>query len=115
MFKCFPDGTEKFNQKIQIYIVACRDTNVSFIPDAAMVNAAAEVGRNLGLAFQIIDDVLDYESSAKDLGKPTTNDLRQGLATCPVLFAAEEYPELNTLIDRRFSHSGDDALAYEVC
>jgi len=40
----------------------------------------------LGLAFQLIDDVLDYVASASELGKPTASDLRLGLATCPVNF-----------------------------
>ena len=60
----------------------------------------------MGLAFQLIDDVLDYVSSTSVIGKPTVSDLKQGLATCPVLYAAQEFPELNELINRRFSKSG---------
>ena len=41
------------------------------------------------------------------LGKPTLGDLREGIATAPVLFAAEEFPALTPLIERRFKHSGD--------
>ena len=41
------------------------------------------------------------------MGKPTTADLRLGLATAPVLFAAQEHPDLNPLIMRRFSKPGD--------
>jgi hypothetical protein len=57
--------------------------------------------------LQVIDDVLDYVSSSEEMGKPTSADLKLGLATAPVLFAAEEYPELNRLIARRFSAPGD--------
>ena len=41
------------------------------------------------------------------MGKPTTADLKLGLATAPVLFAAQEHPDLNPLIMRRFSKPGD--------
>ncbi|XP_065193774.1 all trans-polyprenyl-diphosphate synthase PDSS1-like [Sycon ciliatum] len=75
--------------------------------------AAYSFGRHTGLAFQIIDDVLDFISTTDTLGKPAANDLRQGLATAPVLYAAEEYPELNDLIIRRFSISGDVERAQE--
>ena len=49
------------------------------------------------------------------LGKPILNDLRSGLATAPVLYAAEEHPELNTLILRRFKSEGEQACVVPVC
>lgn len=77
-------------------------------------NDSFEFGRHLGIAFQLVDDILDYVSSSAVLGKPAANDLKQGLATCPVLFAAKQYPELNQLISRRFSLAGDVEKAYEI-
>ena len=41
---------------------------------------------------QVVDDVLDFTGSALALGKPALNDLKSGLATAPVLFAAEVVP-----------------------
>lgn len=73
-----------------------------------------EFGRNFGLAFQLVDDMLDYVASSAELGKPSVADLKQGLATAPVLFAAQEYPELNTLINRRFGEKGDVEQAYRI-
>jgi len=43
-------------------------------------------GHNLGLSFQLIDDVLDFTSSEKILGKPTGNDLREGKVTLPLIY-----------------------------
>ncbi|KAH7886234.1 terpenoid synthase [Phlebopus sp. FC_14] len=64
-------------------------------------------GRNLGIAFQLVDDILDFSSSTA-LGKPGSGaDLRLGLATGPVLYAAEEYPELEPMIGRGFKGEGD--------
>jgi octaprenyl-diphosphate synthase len=49
----------------------------------------AEYGRNLGMAFQIVDDVLDLTASEEILGKPVASDLREGKATMAVLHALE--------------------------
>ncbi|EJD54467.1 terpenoid synthase [Auricularia subglabra TFB-10046 SS5] len=70
-------------------------------------------GRNIGLAFQLVDDVLDYESSEKTLGKPGGADLKLGLATAPALFAWEENSAMGSLIERQFSGEGDVEMARE--
>lgn len=60
---------------------------------AAMVDAFRAYGRNLGMAFQILDDILDFAGDEKELGKPIGSDLRQGLITLPLLLFLEMYPE----------------------
>ncbi|WP_017319262.1 solanesyl diphosphate synthase [Mastigocladopsis repens] len=64
-------------------------------------------GRHLGLAFQIVDDILDFTSSIDTLGKPAGSDLKSGNLTAPVLFALEEKPYLEVLIEREFAQEGD--------
>jgi len=64
-------------------------------------------GRNLGLAFQIVDDILDFTSPTDVLGKPSGSDLISGNITAPALFAMEENPYLEVLIEREFSQEGD--------
>ncbi|WP_085992031.1 heptaprenyl diphosphate synthase component II [Oceanobacillus senegalensis] len=49
-----------------------------------------QYGYNIGMSYQIIDDILDFTSSEKELGKPAGNDLLQGNITLPVLFAMED-------------------------
>ena len=56
--------------------------------------ALSRVGYNLGMAFQIIDDVLDFTADRSTLGKPTASDLRAGLYTLPVIEAAIARPEI---------------------
>ncbi|KAJ7634153.1 isoprenoid synthase domain-containing protein [Mycena polygramma] len=68
-------------------------------------------GRNFGLAFQLVDDVLDYESGETTLGKPGGADLQLGLATGPALYAWEEHPEMGPLILRKFEQEGDVEMA----
>ncbi|EGB09871.1 hypothetical protein AURANDRAFT_36976 [Aureococcus anophagefferens] len=82
--------------------------------DSATARAAEEYGYHLGLAFQIVDDVLDFVVDSDDLGKPAGADLSLGLATAPILYAAQDLPELRPLIDRRFKGDGDVTRAYET-
>ena len=51
--------------------------------------ACADYGRSLGTAFQLIDDLLDYEGSTQDLGKNVGDDLREGKPTLPLLLAMQ--------------------------
>ena len=71
-------------------------------------------GRDLGLAFQIVDDILDFTSPTEVLGKPAGSDLIIGNITAPVLFAMEENPDLITLIDREFKKEGDIEQALQM-
>jgi all-trans-nonaprenyl-diphosphate synthase len=70
-------------------------------------NALYHYGRHWGLAFQVVDDILDFTGSAESLGKPAGSDLKSGNLTAPVLYAMEEQPYLKTLIEREFSEDGD--------
>ena len=55
--------------------------------NASEAAAYREYGRHLGLAFQLMDDWLDYEGSAQDLGKNTGDDLAEGKVTLPIILA----------------------------
>ena len=52
--------------------------------------ALRDYGHNLGMAFQIVDDVLDFAGSEGDLGKPIGSDLRQGIITLPTIHFLED-------------------------
>jgi octaprenyl-diphosphate synthase len=51
--------------------------------------ALAEYGRNAGLAFQLVDDLLDFTASPEKLGKPVLSDLKEGKVTLPLIFALQ--------------------------
>jgi octaprenyl-diphosphate synthase len=52
-------------------------------------DSLAEYGRNAGLAFQLVDDLLDFTASHEQLGKPVLSDLKEGKVTLPLIFALE--------------------------
>lgn len=52
-----------------------------------LVNNLSKIGYDIGMAFQIIDDILDYTGDAKVVGKPTGNDLREGIFTLPLIYS----------------------------
>ncbi|KAL3921769.1 MAG: hypothetical protein SGILL_002570 [Bacillariaceae sp.] len=81
-------------------------------PDLVM--ASYKYGKHIGMAFQLVDDVLDFEGDVKSMGKPALADLRAGLSTAPVLFAAEEFPELEAMMDRKFKEDGDVETSREL-
>ncbi|ARV04824.1 MULTISPECIES: polyprenyl synthetase family protein [Enterococcus] len=53
-----------------------------------------EIGENIGLAFQIIDDILDYTQTADAIGKPVLEDVRQGVYSLPLIYALEANREV---------------------
>jgi len=73
---------------------------------AEQEEAAGSYGRNLGMAFQIVDDVLDLTASENVLGKPVASDLREGKVTMAVIHAldrctAEEREKIAAVLRER--------------
>ena len=56
------------------------------------VKALRQYGYNIGMAFQIVDDLLDVQGDASEIGKPVGNDLLQGVLTLPAIMLMERYP-----------------------
>jgi geranylgeranyl pyrophosphate synthase len=66
------------------------------------VEIVGRYGHEVGMAFQIVDDILDYTGEQITMGKPVASDLRQGLITLPALYYFEAYPDdpdIKTVID----------------
>ena len=69
-----------------------------------------EYGRNLGMAFQLVDDLLDFTASERTLGKPVASDLREGKVTLPLIYALRQCTEkerrrVATVLEERAFHS----------
>jgi geranylgeranyl pyrophosphate synthase len=108
---------EKISHKTACLIAAC-------CKGGAIVSQASDqeiellhtYGMNLGIAFQIIDDVLDYTEDQETIGKPAGNDLRQGMVTLPLIYALQKQPqnghyqEIHNLLNGT-THSEEDIRA----
>lgn len=104
---------KSFKKTASLIAYTCKAVALLSGANQSYQEAAFQYGRNLGIAFQLVDDLLDFVSSQAELGKPAATDLKLGLATAPVLFACEKFPELNVMIMRRFSEPGDVERAYD--
>ncbi|XP_017262057.1 decaprenyl-diphosphate synthase subunit 1 [Kryptolebias marmoratus] len=110
-FKHYLDKT--FKKTASLMAHSCKAVSILVSSDPDVHEIAYQYGRNVGIAFQLVDDVLDFTSGADQLGKPTAADLKLGLATGPVLFACQQFPELHAMIMRRFSSRGDVDRAWQ--
>jgi geranylgeranyl pyrophosphate synthase len=68
-----------------LFVLACKGTGLLVGLETAQVSALHTYGENLGLAFQVVDDILDFTATEEQLGKPVGSDLRQGTITLPVI------------------------------
>jgi len=73
------------------------------------------IGQHLGLAFQLVDDVLDFTAEEKKLGKPIMNDLREGKVTLPVIYLLQEnVPEHRRMVETILHERGFNTVATDA-
>jgi octaprenyl-diphosphate synthase len=84
------DATELAYRKTACLFSGCARLGAVLGKQAKHIeDAMAEYGRNAGLAFQLVDDLLDFTASPEQLGKPVLSDLKEGKVTLPLIFALE--------------------------
>jgi geranylgeranyl pyrophosphate synthase len=118
-------STHDWNQSIDDYNKRIYDKTASLICTAAeaggvlsdapeeQTRALRTFGYNIGMAFQIVDDVLDFTSNEEALGKPAGNDLLQGTLTLPALLFAHRYKD-SPIVQRLRNGSRDEADLMEM-
>ncbi len=87
--------------------------------DAQREAALADFGRNLGMAFQLVDDLLDWTADESTLGKPAGSDLREGKVTLPIIYAlqrcgSQERHSVATVLAERAFHSVSQTGIVEI-
>jgi octaprenyl-diphosphate synthase len=82
--------------------------------DSATEEACADHGRSLGTAFQLVDDLLDYEGATEQLGKNVGDDLREGKPTLPLLIAMERGSADERALVRHAIEHGEIARLAEI-
>lgn len=91
----------------QLFSAAAESGAILENADMKTQKALADYGLHLGLAFQIIDDLLDYETSADITGKNIGDDLSEGKATLPLIYAIQNSNEVNAEKIRTIIKTGD--------
>jgi octaprenyl-diphosphate synthase len=91
-----PDTTEDgyrqviYRKTARLFEAGAQIASVLAERSAADEAAMVEYGRNLGMAFQLVDDALDYDASPEELGKNLGDDLAEGKATLPLIYAMQQ-------------------------
>lgn len=100
----FNPSMEDYYQRIYAKTASLFETSchtaaiISHLPHQQIENLR-KFGYELGMAFQIVDDILDYCGNESETGKPVGGDLAQGLSTLPLLFFMEKYPNDKRIFD----------------
>lgn len=104
--------TKSFLKTASLIAASTKGAAVFSGSDTSITEKMYEYGKNLGLSFQVVDDILDFTQSAEQLGKPAGSDLAKGNLTAPVIFAMEKEPKLRDIIESEFSEIGslDEAI-----
>ncbi len=105
---------KSFYKTASLIASSCRAATILSDADIVTQNAFYNYGKHIGLAFQIVDDILDITGKSEALGKPAGSDLKNGNLTSPLLFALNESQALYKLIEREFSEDGDIEYAIKL-
>jgi len=88
-----------------MFVLATRSAALISPVDEDVIDIASTFGYEIGMAFQIVDDVLDFTGEQVTVGKPVASDLRQGLITLPVIYyhqACPQDPDMDPVIQGAF-------------
>jgi octaprenyl-diphosphate synthase len=99
------------NKTAKLFEAACRLAAIISEKPVEIENALAIYGNRLGAAFQITDDVLDYNGNAETMGKNAGDDLAEGKPTLPLIIARQRCSQKEReLLDAAISNGGVDDL-----
>lgn len=101
-----------YNKTASLFCTAAQSGGILSGGSEEETEALNQYGYNLGMAFQIMDDILDFMGTEEELGKPVGNDLMQGTLTLPVLLFAAQHP--NEDVVKRLAAGGRDESDLKV-
>jgi octaprenyl-diphosphate synthase len=115
------DVTEQDALRLATYKTACLFSGCARLGavlgglEDAGEETLAEYGRYAGLAFQLVDDLLDFTASAEQLGKPVLSDLKEGKVTLPLIYAMENgHRDARELVARVLEEKEFDSVRPET-
>jgi len=100
---------QEYDQRIYaktaaLFVLSTQSAAILGGASSTSMSAMMNFAHSLGMAFQIVDDVLDYVGTSEKMGKPIGGDLRQGLFTLPAILYAEDFPneqDIQYLLEKR--------------
>jgi octaprenyl-diphosphate synthase len=95
-----------YGKTASLFCLATESGSVLSLAPEKSIQILKAYGHNLGLAFQIVDDILDFIGTEEELGKPAGSDLNQGTLTLPAMMLNERYPQDNP-VKRFFQNRGE--------
>ncbi|GLI66167.1 hypothetical protein VaNZ11_009930 [Volvox africanus] len=105
---------KSFYKTASLIAASCRSAAVFSDSPVEVKEAMYNYGKHLGLAFQVVDDILDFTQSTEQLGKPQGQDLASGNLTAPVIFALRKSTELLDIVSSEFVEEGALERALEL-
>jgi len=96
-----------------LFATACEGGAVVAEAPEEWVEALRSYGHSFGMAFQIVDDILDFTGDEAEMGKPVGSDLMQGTLTLPALLLMDRYPKDNP-VERYFARPSRERLMQAV-
>jgi geranylgeranyl pyrophosphate synthase len=101
-----------FSKTASLFASATRSGAILAGASVAEEEALYDYGRSLGMAFQIVDDILDYSGDESSMGKPVGSDLRQGIVTLPFFYYLQAHPNPAQVVTRLTgSSTGNHAVS----
>lgn len=95
----------------QLFAVSCYSGAITSQATRRQTMLAWSMGHYIGMAFQIIDDVLDFKGDFNTVRKPTLADIRQGIYTLPLIYALREQPEkLSPYLNKKADLTDDELM-----
>lgn len=116
-----PDVTEAAyfevikNKTAMLFEAASHSAAILADADVEASAAMKEFGLQVGLAFQLVDDMLDYIGDAETMGKNVGDDLAEGKPTLPLIYTMQNGTEEDALLIRKAIRSGDTSNLKEIC
>lgn len=97
---------KSFYKTASLIAASCRSAAVFSGMDEEVKEDMFNYGKHLGLAFQIVDDILDFTQTEEQLGKPRGQDMASGNLTCPIIFTMQKNENLRDILESEFEDEG---------
>lgn len=95
----------------QLFELSCYEGAYFGQADPEIIEKSQSIGQNIGIAFQMLDDILDYTQTPEVLSKPVLNDVKQGIYTLPIILGLETNEEAFLPLLKKGENLSDSDLA----